>query len=317
MGRRIKICVTDDEPIISEVLCEGLRAHSFDAVEAHSGEDALKICKEGGIDLILLDINMPGMDGYEVCRELKASLDTEDITVMFVTGREEPEDHEKGFDLGAVDYVTKPFNLPMLMVRVESALRMKSALRMEHSTEPDPLDTGGMMDVDYTDHLTGLRNQRYFLERLQEEADKAHRHDYPVSCVILDVDGMEAVNQESGPVALDDLLVEVAMSIRSFTRSYDVLGRYDGTLFAALLPHTELKNALEYGTKIMEDIDATTFSDPSFPTKASMSVAAVTFRNGSATSAELVFGEAMRTLLTAKSQPRPNRIAGRNLGETS
>ena len=311
MGRRIKICVADDEPVIAEVLCEGLRAHNFEAVEAHSGQEALDICKEGGIDLILLDINMPGMDGYEVCRQLKASPDKEDITVMFVTGREEPEDHEKGFDLGAVDYVTKPFNLPMLMVRVESALRMK------YADEPNPLDTEGIIDVAYTDQLTGLRNQRYFLERLQEEVDKAHRYNYSVSCVILDLDGMEAVNAESGPVALDDLLVEVAMSIRSFTRSYDVLGRYDGTLFAALLPHTELKNALEYGTKIMEDIDATTFSNPNFPTKASMSVSAVTFRNGSATAADLVFGEAMRTLLTAKSQPRPMRIAGRNLDETS
>ena len=307
MGRRVQICVTDDEPVIAEVLCEGLRAHNFDAVEAHCGEDALNLCKKGGIDLILLDINMPGVDGYEVCRQLKASPDTKDITVIFVTGREGPEDHEKGFDLGAVDFVTKPFNLPMLMVRVESALRMK------YAQEPNPLDTEGMMDVAYTDPLTGLRSQRYFLERLQEEVDKAHRYDFPVSCVILDLDGMEAVNQDSGPVALDDLLIEVAMSIRSYTRSYDVLGRYDGTLFAALLPHTELKNALKYGSKIMEDIDATTFSDPSFPTKASMSVAAVTFRNGSATAADLVFGEAMRALLTAKSQPKPRRIFGRNL----
>lgn len=307
MGRRIQICVTDDEPVIAEVLCEGLRAHNFDAVEAHCGEDALNLCKKGGIDLILLDINMPGVDGYEVCRQLKASPDTKDITVIFVTGREGPEDHEKGFDLGAVDFVTKPFNLPMLMVRVESALRMK------YAQEPNPLDTEGIIDVAYTDPLTGLRSQRYFLERLQEEVDKAHRYDFPVSCVILDLDGMEAVNQDSGPVALDDLLIEVAMSIRSYTRSYDVLGRYDGTLFAALLPHTELKNALEYGSKIMEDIDATTFSDPSFPTKASMSVAAVTFRNGSATAADLVFGEAMRALLTAKSQPKPRRIFGRNL----
>lgn len=307
MGRRVQICVTDDEPVIAEVLCEGLRAHNFDAVEAHCGEDALNLCKKGGIDLILLDINMPGVDGYEVCRQLKASPDTRDITVIFVTGREGPEDHEKGFELGAVDFVTKPFNLPMLMVRVESALRMK------YAQEPNPLDTEGMMDVAYTDPLTGLRSQRYFLERLQEEVDKAHRYDFPVSCVILDLDGMEAVNQDSGPFALDDLLIEVAMSIRSYTRSYDVLGRYDGTLFVALLPHTELKNALEYGSKIMEDIDATTFSDPSFPTKASMSVAAVTFRNGSATAADLVFGEAMRALLTAKSQPKPRRIFGRNL----
>lgn len=308
MGRIIKICVADDEPALAEILCEGLRAHNFEAVEANSGEQALEICRKGGIDLILLDVNMPAPDGYEVCRQLKASPDTEDVTVMFVTGREDPKDHEKGFDLGAVDYITKPFNLPMLMVRVEAALRMK------YAKDPNPLDTEGIIDLAYTDHLTGLRNQRFLMERLQEEADRAHRHDFPVSCVILDVDSVTAIDDECGPVSLDDLLVEVAMSIRSFTRSYDILARYDGTLFVAILPHTELESAIEYGTKIMEDIDATTFSDPNFPTKAMLSVAVVSFRNGSATDAEDIFGEAMRTLLAAKSKPRPNRIHGRDLG---
>ena len=308
---RERILVVEDEADILEVIIYNLKREGYRVEGTQDGGEAMKRIRNDLPDLVILDLMLPGLDGIEVCRQIKASADMKDITVMFVTGLEEPEDHEKGFDLGAVDYVTKPFNLPMLMVRVESALRMK------YANEPNPLDTEGIIDTAYTDHLTGLRNQRYFLERLQEEVDKAHRYDYPVSCVILDLDGMEAVNAEAGPVALDDLLVEVAMSIRSYTRSYDVLGRYDGTLFVALLPHTDLKSALEYGTKIMEDIDATTFSDPSFPTKATMSVSAVTFQNGSAIAADLVFGEAMRTLLRAKSQPKPMRIAGRNLDETS
>jgi len=311
MGRRIKICVADDEPVLAEVLCEGLRAHNFEAVQASTGQEALDLCHEGGVDLILLDINMPGIDGYETCQRLKANPDTEDITVIFVTGREDPEDHEKGFDLGAVDYVTKPFNLPMLMVRVESALRLK------YSDQPNPLDTDNLVDVAYTDQLTGLRNQRFLMERLQEEVDKAHRYNYPVSCVILDLDNMHGIDEDAGPVSLDDLLAEVAMSMRSYTRSYDILARYDGTLFVALLPHTQLENALTYGKKIMDDVDATTFSDPNFPTRAAMSVGAVTFQNGSATAADVVFGEAMRTLLKAKSQPKPDRIFGRHLSETS
>jgi len=113
---------------------------------------------------------------------------------------------------------------------------------------------------------------------------------------------------------LDDLLAEVPMSIREFTRSYDILARYDGTLFVAVLPHANLDNALEYGKKIMSDIDASTFSDPNFPTKTSVSVSAVTVHKGSeAITADEVFGEAMRTLLTAKSQPRDERIMGRDL----
>lgn len=307
MARRIKVCVADDEAALTEVVCEGLKQHGFEAVPAHSGEQAIEVCQKGDIDLVLLDVAMPGMDGYEACRRLKADPETRDVTVIFVTGRDEPEDHEKGFNLGAVDYVTKPFNLPMLMVRVEAALRMK------HPNEAEALDTDGLVDLAYTDQLTGLRNQRYLLERLQEEVEKAHRYDYPVSCLVLDLDGMHALNQDAGPVDLDDLLAEVALTIRSHTRSYDVLSRYDGTLFVALLPHTELDNALKYAQKIVDDVDATVFSDPSFPTKATMSVGAVTFQNGAAKTADHIFGEAMKTLLKAKSMPRPNRIFGRAL----
>ncbi len=303
MAEKIRVCVVDDEAALAEVICEGLKATGIEAVPAGGGQEALDLCAKGGIDLVLLDVSMPGMDGYEVCRRLKANPATKDIVVIFVTGRTEPEDHEIGFALGAVDYVTKPFNLPMLMLRVESALRMKGAAPGADANE----------DSGYTDQTTGLRNRRFLMERLQEEVDKAHRYNYPVSCVIVDVDGVQAMNEKCGAAELNDLLAEVAMAIRSYTRSYDVLARYDGTLFVALLPHTELANAMKYGEKVMNDIDATVFSDPGFPTKASVSVGVVSFQNGAATAADLVFGEAMRTLLKAKSMPKPYRIFGRQL----
>lgn len=307
MAKRIRVCVADDDTALAEVICEGLQATGIDAVPASGGKEAVEICKRGDIDLALLDINMPDLDGYEVCKRIKADKASQNTTVIFVTGRGEPEDHEKGFSLGAVDYVTKPFNLPMLMVRVEAAMRMKASQGL------GTIDTDTSTDTVYTDQLTGLRNQKYLLERLQEEVDKAHRYDYPVSCVVFDVDGMRPLDETAGPVSLDDLLAEVAMSMRNYTRSYDVLARYDGTLFVALLPHTELGNAVRYGEKIMNDVEATVFSDPNFPTKASMSVGVVTFQNGAATAADLIFGEAMRTLLHAKSQPRPHRISARQL----
>jgi diguanylate cyclase (GGDEF)-like protein len=307
MANKIRVCVVDDEAALAEVICEGLKATGIHAVPAGSGAEALEICAKGGIDLALLDIAMPGMDGYDVCRRLKANPATKDIVVIFVTGRGEPEDHEIGFALGAADYVTKPFNLPMLMLRVESALRMHRA-----RGPAGPSGDAGA-DAAYTDQTTGLRNRRFLMERLQEEVDKAHRYNYPVSCVIMDVDGVEALNATAGAAELNDLLAEVAMSIRGYTRSYDVLARYDGTLFVALLPHTELANAIKYGEKIMDDVDASVFSEPACPTKATLSVGVVTFQNGTATAADLVFGEAMRTLLKAKSLPKPHRIFGRQL----
>ncbi len=302
MSKRIRVCVCDDEAALAEVICEGLKNTGIDAVPAGGGAEALAVCAKGDIDLILLDVSMPGMDGYDVCRRLKANPATKDIVVIFVTGRGEPEDHEIGFALGAADYVTKPFNLPMLMLRVESALRQKGV--------KEDLDGDS---ANYTDETTGLKNRRFLMERLQEEADKAHRYNYPVSCVIVDVDGVEAVNDKCGAAELNDLLAEIAMSIRGYTRSYDVLARYDGTLFVALLPHTELGNALKYAEKVINDVDASVYSDPGFPTKASVSVGVVTFQNGASSSADLIFGEAMRTLLKAKSMPKPRRLYGRQL----
>lgn len=307
MGQKPKICVTDDEPALAEVLCEGLKAHDFDAFPAYSGADALAVCRKEQIEIILLDVDMPKMDGYTVCERIKADEELKNITVIFVTGKGEPEDHERGFNLGAVDYITKPFNLPMVMVRVEAALRMK------HNVDPNPIDTEGLQDTYYTDYLTGLKNQRFLMDRLQEEMDKSQRYDFPVSCVIIDVDKVKAIDEETGPVSIDDLLSEAAMSIRSLTRSYDVLARYDGTLFVAVLPHAKPEDALEYGRKVMDDIEATTFSDPNFPSKATVCVSAVTIQKGDIKTADEMFGVAMKTLLDAKSQPQDSRIIGKDL----
>lgn len=307
MSRKAKICVVDDEEVVTDVLCTGLQAHDFETIPANSAEDAFEKCIAEDIDLALLDVTMPGMSGYDLCAKLREHPDTKHISVIFVTAKGDPEDHEKGFAVGAVDYITKPFNLPMVIVRVEAALRMK------RTPDGDPIGLDIIADQSDTDLLTGLRSKKFFMERFQEEIDKGARYDFPVSCVVVDVDTVTAQDSEKGAVSIDDLLPEIAMEIRSFTRSYDVLARYDGTLFVAILPHTGLENAMEYGNKVMRDIDATTFSDPNFPTKASVTVGVTTMRDGILGTAERAFGETMKVLLQAKSLPRPNRIKGQSL----
>lgn len=311
MESKTKVCVVDDHHESAALLCEGLRLNDFEAIEVHSGPEALEVCAQQRIDLVLLDIAMPGMDGYEVCRELRGSPNTSDIPVIFVTVKGESRDIAQGYALGAVDYITKPYNLPIVMVRVEAALRNRQINGRLRSEDQDPY-----LDMAYTDQLTGLRNRRYLMERLQEEVDKAHRYDYPVSCLILDVDEVVAVDEESGPVALDDLLAEVALALRSKSRTFDVLARYDGTLFSALLPHTPLDDAIGYGEKIIDEVDATTFSDPNFPTKVGLSIGVVTCQNGNSLGAEWVLGEAMRSLLQAKGLAEP-RIRGRDLSKAA
>lgn len=310
MGGRIKVCVVDDHPEAAEILCEGLSYHDYESFACHSGQEALDLCAAERIDLVLLDIVMPGMDGFEVCKRLKEAAETKHIAVIFVSGKDAPDDVSKGYTLGAVDYITKPYNLPMVMVRVESALQkmnQEQPLHVRHE---------GVMDSAYTDNLTGLRNRRYLMERIQEEVEKAHRYNYPVSCAIFDVDDIQAIDEETGSVEMNDLLVEIAMAFRNYSRAYDVLARYDDSMFAVMLPHTPLEDAIGYGKKLMDEIDATTFSDPNYPTRASMSVGVVTCQNGDAINAELIFGEAMRSLLKAKSLPE-KRIVGNHIKTAS
>ncbi|MBI5091994.1 MAG: diguanylate cyclase [Candidatus Hydrogenedentes bacterium] len=306
--QRYRVCVTDDNEDNAIILKEGLGLHGYDAVAVHTGKEALDVCCAGGIDLVLLDVCLPDISGYEVCQRLKENPKTHDIVVIFVTVKGSTEDIAHGFSLGAADWITKPYNLPIVMVRVDSAMRNKATHDQLRSQNEMLLDNA------YTDHLTGLRNRRFLLERLQEEVEKAHRYDYPVSCVVFDLDEVKAVDDELGPVSLDDLLTEIGMELRNYSRTFDVLARYDGTQFAAILPHTVLDDAVGYVSKIMAELGATTFSDPNFPTKVQFSAGIVTCQNGSAHGADFVLGEAMRGLLQAKSQCG-ERLIARNLSE--
>lgn len=305
-----KVCIVDDDPEVADVLVEGLRLFDYEAFSVPNGERALERCAEGDVDLVLLDVNMPGVDGYEVCRRLKAERKTRDVVVIFCTVRGETEDFQAGFQVGAYDYLTKPFNLPMVVVRVESALRKK---RMNGRL--DEFDSESFVDTAYTDTLTGLRNRRYLLERLQEEVEKAHRYDYPVSCVVFDVDDTQPLEDDVGQASIDDILAEVAITVRHYSRTFDVVARFDGTILVALLPHVPMDNALCYARKILEEVENTIFVDPCFPTKAQLSIGVVTSQNGSAKGAEFVLGEAMRALLQAKSQQK-ERLHACNLDES-
>ena len=305
--KRYRVCVADDNLDNAEVLREGLDMHGYSACVAHTGQAAIDRCITGEVELLLLDVNLPDINGYEVCRRIKEDPKSSKTAIIFVTVRGSKEDIAEGFHSGAVDYITKPYNLPMVFIRVDSAMRSWALQNPQHGPEEQIHDNA------YTDSLTGLHNRRFLDERLHEEVEKAHRYDFPVSCVLFDLDEVKACDEELGPVSLDDLLVELAMILKSYTRSYDILSRYDGTVFAALLPHAPLPRAVGYAKKIMEEIDSITFSDPSFPTEVRLRAGVTCCRNGTAYGAEYVFGEAMRNLLKASS--RSEHLVARDLDE--
>jgi diguanylate cyclase (GGDEF)-like protein len=303
---RYKVCLADACAESISVLSQELQRHNYEVITARSASEALQVCDDHPIDLVLVDLDLPESDGYEVCRTLKDSRATEEIAVLFSTNGNGEEDIAKGYQLGGVGYLRKPYNLPIVIISLAGALRQRDLQHKVQSQEHL------MLDGAYTDPLTGLRNRTYLMERFQEEVEKSHRYEYPISCVLFDLDHVEAMDIELGPASLDDLLAEAAMAIRNFTRGYDILARYDGTLFAALLPHTPLEHAKSYAKKILMDIESTTFSDPCFPTSASLSTGVVTFLGDQTVSAESMLGDAMQELFRAKSA-RGERLAARSL----
>lgn len=301
----INICVVDDCVDETTVLCEGLHLFGYHTLPAYSGRQALDICSKENIHLILLDIGLPDIDGYAVCRQLKSDPRTADIPVIFVTARGSSEDVALGYDLGAVEYVAKPYNLPIIVVRVESALRT----RQDYSG----LVSGPYLLTDpvYTDHLTGLRNRRFLVERLQEETEKAHRYRYPLSCLLLDFDENSTDESRQETPDMDEVLVEIAMALRNSSRAFDILARYDDTQFAAILPHTRLPNAISYANKIRTETSDVLKNIMGIENQVKLACGIVTCNNGNrAPSAEELLGETMRTLFVAKGGT-PDRISAR------
>ena len=121
-----RVCVADDNEEAASVICEGLKMNGYTAFAVFSGTDALEACAQGNVDLLLLDICFPDISGYDVCRRLKESPLTSDIPVIFVSVKGSKEDILAGYQLGAIDYITKQYNLPMVMLRVDAAMRTKS-----------------------------------------------------------------------------------------------------------------------------------------------------------------------------------------------
>jgi diguanylate cyclase (GGDEF)-like protein len=195
---------------------------------ALDGQEALRIAdSEDQPDLILLDISMPGMDGYETCRRLKASPTTRDIPVIFITGREETEDEEQGLTLGAIDYVVKPVHPAIIRIRVKNHLELKQLRdRLKEQT--------------LIDGLTGLANRQRFDEQLKMEWNRAQRHSKPLSLLMIDIDHFKRYNDRYGHLEGDDCLKAVASALRGGARRLsDLVARWGGEEFACLLPDTD------------------------------------------------------------------------------
>ncbi len=238
------VLIVDDVPKNLQVLGSVLKNDGHRVAFAKSGEAALEYVAQSQPDLILLDIMMPGMDGYEVCRRLKTDPVTKNIPVIFISALSEDEDEYLGFELGGIDYITKPFNPKIVNVRVKMHLQLKRKTDM-------------LEKLVSIDGLTEIPNRRSFDETLTTEWNRAKRDKESLSLVLIDIDFFKKYNDSYGHAAGDECLRSVAQTLSNTPqRPADLVARYGGEEFAAILPDTGCENAIPLAEKMRENVEA-------------------------------------------------------------
>lgn len=225
-----KLLVVDDQPDNIQLLVQAF-AGDYQVLMATSGEQALAVCQSDPPDLVLLDVLMPGMDGFAVCRQLKAQDATAHIPVILVTTRPDAGQETHGLGLGAVDFITKPINPGVVRARVHTHLTLK-------------FQSDLLKKLVLLDGLSGVFNRRYFDQQLATEWARSARSGLSLSLVLLDVDHFGAYNERHGHQAGDDCLRLIAVTLKAvLRRPADVVARFAGEAFACLLPDTSHDDA--------------------------------------------------------------------------
>jgi len=239
---RNSILIVDDEKL-NIIALTHILTEDYTVYAAKNGSDALEIAAEYLPDVILLDVLMPEMDGFEVLSRLKSNEQTKEIPVIFVTGLNTPEGEAEGLALGAADYISKPYSSAIVKLRIRNQIQMLNLLNMTRH-------------LSVTDQLTGISNRRDFDYRMRLEWERASRDRSFISLLLIDIDKFKAYNDSYGHLQGDSALQIIAEVIAcSLKRSVDFVARWGGEEFAVLLPATALSGALSVAEHIRKNVE--------------------------------------------------------------
>ncbi len=237
-----KILVIDDSPVQSGFLCSILK-DDYETVSRHTAEEGLQAAKEGGFSLILLDVVMPGMDGFQLLEELKATEVTRYVPVILITSLADVQYEERGLLLGAVDYVTKPFNPVIIKARVNTHIQL---YRYQVQFREQAM----------VDGLTGIANRRRYEAESIARWQEATRFQLPFSLCMFDIDKFKVYNDTFGHPAGDKVIAAVAKTAMAhFQRSTDVFARYGGEEFVAVFLGSQAESAFEFMKTIRQAVE--------------------------------------------------------------
>jgi len=265
-----RVAIVDDDAAIRRLVRLLLKRSGYETAEYATGEEARRELESTGWDLAILDRRLPDMDGLELCQELKSKAEFKSRYVIMLTGEDEQEDKVQGLDLGADDYITKPFQYQEFLARIRAAKRIVDL-------QQELMETNKRLErLSITDGLTNLYNHRYFQDELCRAFEESARYDRPLSLAMADIDFFKKVNDTHGHAIGDEVLRAVARMFHQSSRSTDLVARYGGEEFAMMMPETDVGAAYSFAEKVRALVDSTPIQTQNGPLHVTVSVGVAT-----------------------------------------
>jgi two-component system, cell cycle response regulator len=290
-----KILLVEDNDKDIQMFLRYFDGSPYSVACEQSGEAALARLEREPFDLLLLDVLLPGIDGFEVCRRLKNMKQTRDLQIILVTCLPHPENKIKGIELGADDYLIKPVNSRELKARAKVLMNKKQCMDLLQQNYETAINSS------ITDGLTGLYNQAYFKKYLDQELKRSFRQHYPVSLILLDIDDFKKVNDSLGHPEGDRVLKSLGSIIKNSIREIDFSARYGGDEFVMVLPYADKEETLQIAERLRTAVQERTLPKVAETIKGYLTVSiGVAVDSGQGTSAEGLIRNADQALYQAK-----------------
>ena len=305
---RTRILVVDDVPDNVDILDARLSSRGYEVVTATNGQEALDRVHGEAPHLILCDVMMPVIDGFEVSRRIKNDPSLPFIPIILVTAKDTAEDIVMGLEAGADDYISKPYNFKELEARVRAMLRIKR-LQDELDQKNRELEDANkrLRKLSITDGLTGLFNHRHVHELLRDEWERSLRTGERVAVAMLDLDRFKSINDTYGHPTGDVVLYETAKMIGETAREIDMVGRYGGEEFIAILPNTDEDAAAHFAERVREAVEGYLYRDEANEIRMTVSCGVASAPRAAVDSPEALLKLADEALYLAKTSGR-NRV---------